>query len=97
MSAVLAHTSDTVTSQGWDDADRVMLQALRHGPTVDAFLKETDYPKAVARDTLLGYLQSGLAFVVVDNGYRYELTLAGRARLGQLSQQATVPALRHAA
>jgi hypothetical protein len=95
--AVLAHTSDTVAPQGWDEADHVMLGALRHSPTMAVFLAATGYPDAIARDALLGYLHAGLVCVVVDRGHRYELTWAGRARLAQLTATSTVPAMRRAA
>lgn len=97
MTADVVHTSDSAALQGWDEADRVMLGALRHSPTMGAFLTRTGYPDAIARDALLGYLGAGLVRIVVDGGYRYELTWAGRARLAQLAAKATAPAMRQAA
>lgn len=93
----LAYTSDTAALQGWDDADRVMLSALRNSPTMGAFLDRTGYSDAIARDGLLGYVQSGLVRIVVDSGVRYELTWSGRARLAQLTQRSTATSLRKAA
>lgn len=98
MTAVLAYTSGTAARQGWDEVDRTLLGVLRRGPaTLTDLAESTDYSAPIVKDAVLGYLRSGLATVVLDHGYRYELTLAGWARLAQLSGRAAVPAMRQAA
>ncbi len=96
MTAEVGSTSDTATRQ-WDDFDRELLSVLDSFPaTLTGLMDSTGYSETIVKDAILGYLQGGYAVRTVGDTHRYELTLAGRARLAQLAE-VTVPAMRKAA